>query len=95
MEPTQMKFSSAIFRDETVGVVENAHGDVLMYNPSAAQAIIATNILKWDGNDPIIVDLDLEGAEDALKLFEDNRILEFNVQDPEYGGVYEEIKFYK
>jgi hypothetical protein len=94
MEPTQMRLSSAKFRGETVGVVENAHGDVTIYNPFTPNNMQASIALRWDGNEPIIVDMYILEVEDAVSTLLADSILDFNVQDEDYDGVYEEIEFY-
>jgi len=94
MTPIQIKLSSAMFRGNNVGVAESAHGDVLIFDPFTPQSKVGSNLLRWDGNDPIIVDLYILEVEDALELFTESKILDYNVQDPEYAGTYEEIKFF-
>jgi hypothetical protein len=94
MEPTQMRLSSAKFRGMTVGVVENAHGDVCIYNPFTKDNMHVSNLLRWDGNEPIIVDPYLLEVEEAITILCSNPVLDFNVQDLEYRGTFEEIEFH-
>ena len=94
LSPTQVKLSSAIYDGYTVGVVENGHGDVTIYNPFLEENKAAALALKWDGNDPIIVESLVDELWEAVRIMLQNCILQFNVQDPEYGGVYETIRFH-
>jgi hypothetical protein len=94
MEPTQMRLSSAKFRGMTVGVVENAHGDVCIYDPFTPTNKQASNLLRWDGNEPIVVDMHIIDVEAAVQTLCALPILDFNVQDIEYKGTFEEIEFH-
>lgn len=93
LQPTEMKLRPAILEGETVGVIEDGHGGVIIYRVDTEASRELLQYLKYDGNDTLIVDRrDVEYA--TILICAEDSTLDFNVQDPEYAGLYERIQFF-
>ncbi len=95
LNPTDLLLRSAEVDGCNYGIVENAHGDVSMYRPQTEAAKALCQLLKYDGNSPLVVDgLDDDIFQALLVVLKDEHTVSFNVQDPEKQGWYENICFY-
>ncbi len=95
LQPTEMKLRPAILEGETVGIIEDGHGGVIIYRVDTEVNKELLQYLKYDGNDTLIVDRgDAEYITILSKIFTEDSTLNFNVQDPGYAGLYERIQFF-
>jgi hypothetical protein len=95
LQPTEMKLRPAILEGETVGIIEDGHGGVIIYRVDTEVSRELLQYLKYDGNDTLIVNgKDADYTAILSKICAEDSTLDFNVQDPEYQGLYERIQFF-